>query len=310
MNLQSKTKSQLIGDNGDSTKEEEFKKCRFEDEVIDQKTFTGKHFEYCIFSDIGAKEAQFLNCTFKHCEFYDCYLVRARFVGCDLRGTKFSRCSTTMATISQCQIDYTSFYECAPSLKQVVGSLPDNPSASYRLLRNIYTESKKIGHWNELGSILIKSIQEQERHYKRIIIAHNDHYRKQFGAWKRVQYALKLAQSRASAWLWGYGHRPLTLIINLLLYVVGVLPFLMFVFADRQVDMRNVSLGDTWDMYLDYLSLSATVSLPFASLSLGGEFSHLVQFMPWWLEILGAFGGLVFFSLFLSILLRYISKGE
>ena len=286
----------------------------FYDEIVDGATFEGLTFIRCSFLELGARSVTFRNCTFQACVFSFCYFKSLFFDTNSFIGSDFERCKFHSAKFHASVLDYTRFIECSLTPEQIQDNLPNNPSASYRLLRNLYEESSKIGAWTDLKQLYLMSVYEEERHWWRILTGYNEYYRKTFSIFDRFSSLFKFTFSRLSGFIWGHGQKSEILVRNLILFLV-VFPAIVFVTLRREprqagedIDGRGIS--DFFSNYLDYFEASLDIVMPFASLSVSVQASEIIRSTPVFTQALGSLVGLIFFGLFVSILHSNITRNN
>lgn len=288
----------------------EFRGKHFIDEGLDKKEFVGFTFEFCTFEKIGLRETRFERCVFRHCEFLECYMFEAMFEHCNFIGSFFERCNFSWAKFPNSELDYTRFSHCAPVLQQIFNQKPENPQAATKFFRNLASEHKNLGNWQEVDRLIWQSYKERERHYYYALIGKNDHYRKRYNITKRISYGFRWLLSLANGTLWGYGVSWLTFARSFAIIGAVILPIVNSVFGrvvgGTAFSWKQSSAQDIFShLSLVYRTTIQKV-LPFITLS---EDVKSTFEIPFFLVVTEAILGTIFIALFVSLLFRAASKG-
>lgn len=280
----------------------------FADDIIDENKYVRVEFLNCHFSGVGAKKATIDGGQFQNCIFEDCYFNGARFRAVRFVGCKFVRCVMNNADFDQyCGMEYTRFYDCALAYNQVSHILPgNNPSDSYRLLRNLAEENRKIGHWEQTDQLILKSISEQERYFNYIFLARNQYYRDRYQLFERIQYFVRYCWSKLLGLLWGHGFRAGILARNITIFIFFIGPIMTYNLG-AAVARDAVGFVSHWG---DLVYFVLQVSLPGASLFRGAGYAQQIGQLSPLVEVTFALIGFVAFGMFLAVLQRSVGRGR
>lgn len=279
----------------------------FFDQVVDNNEYRSITFDKCGFLRIGGKELECNNVEFRDCDFYDCYFVRAKFNNCVFRNCKFIRVNFTMADLSDSSMEYSRFYDCFIVHQQARKLRNKNASAASRLLLNLANQCRAAGYWTQVAPLSLQSIKFQEKYYMSIINPPNAYYKEKFNLKDKAVYFARFLMSKTNYFLWGHGHKPIVLMFNLLFFTFIIFPLTLWWNDEVFSIAGKTTLAEIIDRYFTYVGVSIQTTLPFTSINQLVS-SDLISKMPVWLEITGAFTGLVFFGLFISVLFRHVSR--
>jgi len=281
----------------------------FIDEFMSRETYKNFEFKFCTFEKIGMKSANFEHCSFIHCEFHDCYMAYAHFEHCKFTGSFFERCKFPWATFSDSNLDYTNFMDCGPVLSQVKDQKPKTPQAAAKFCRNLASEHKKLGNWEEVDKFILESYSERERHFWYVVTGKNDHYKNRYNTIQRVQYFFRLLGHKMTGVIFGYGVSWLIFLRTLTIFGLIVFPFINLLLGDRvakTASFEDMKVGDIYKYISDLYLTTIQSFMPFVP----DPASHESTFdIPFWLSSVEAIFGTAMIAVFAALLFRWASKG-
>lgn len=293
-----------VPDEGDTR----FESVHFLDEQADDRVYNNYTFQFCTFEKIGMKGAKFSHCTFKHCEFIDCYLAHVEFEHCQFPGSFFDRCVFSWASFPNSGLDYTNFSNCGPVLSQVRLSKPKDPQAAAKFFRNLASEHKKLGNWEEVDKYIMEAYRERERHFWYAVSGKNDHYRRRYAGFQRINYVFRLLSSKASGLILGYGISWTVFARSIILFGLILFPFLNFLLGKSVREIQNIG-AERIDGAFSYVSSIYIVTIRSLFPFVPSPNASLDFSIPFWLSSLEAIFGTVMVAVFAALLFRWASKG-
>lgn len=192
-------------------------------------------FSHCTFANISFKEvvlysSGFLNCVFIGCYFRRAELVDSRFVGC-----RFIDCNFSYVAIKSCNFKHSSFRGCQLPFSELLHSLPPEPNLREELARNLFLESSRLGLSSEARQYRMAEIKARENHLRSAVSGHSQWYKEHFDGFARMRACIQLILSLANRWLWGYGERAWTLVLNLSALALLLFPIVFWLLRDGLV---------------------------------------------------------------------------
>jgi len=182
-------------------------------EVRDRLHLTRKTLRRGVFINLALKEADIEECDFSYSVFVNCYFRGAKFRGCNFTGCKFYECNFRSASIVDCKLLYTKWKETFIQKDIVLANLPSYPNVAQELLINLRMNAASIGEYDDARAYLYESESLSRDHLRKIVTGYSDYYKK-YRLWDRVRALFTLGGSYVERFFWGYGERPLTLLVS------------------------------------------------------------------------------------------------
>lgn len=280
----------------------------FIDEQRDERVYNNFIFEFCTFEKIGLKGTVFNHCTFKHCEFIDCYLAHSKFEHCRFTGSFFDRCVFSWASFPNTGLDYTNFSECGPVLSQIQEHKPRDPQAAAKLFRNLASEHKKLGNWEQVDKYIMASYRERERHFNYVITGKNDFYKRKYSGMQRFTYIFRWIGSKLAGSILGYGVSWTIFARSVLIFGLVVFPIINAIFGSHiriNGDIYDQSLSSVGGYLGDLYAATIRAFFPFVP----APVAELNFALPFWLSSAEAAFGTTMMAVFAAMLFRWASKG-
>lgn len=190
---------------------------RIEQTQLDGAVIRGANLRWATIRDVGFKGTQLIGCNLSQASISECYLRNTVFEKCDIVNAKFSKCEFSHARIEACRLDFCSFKECEITLDTIRFRSDVDPRVLSRICRNLKLNAMSMGHFADAGELAYME-KTHERHvlYNHAFVRHPDR------PGGRVKACRGWIVSLLMNWMWGYGEKPIRL---LLATVAGVVLF-------------------------------------------------------------------------------------
>lgn len=180
------------------------------------------------FVDVNAAYARFDGVDFSYSVMERVYFRKAHFENCNFTGCRFKDCNFRDATFLSCDLRYVDFNRCRMNVREVVSSIPSSPNWRKEVLQNLRANASSIGDVRSISFLVIQEIEASIDHHKRAFVGSEEYYRKKYNSViDKVRSALAIVYYFVNGIVWGYGEKPLSLIVSL----VSILVFLSFLNA-------------------------------------------------------------------------------
>ena len=185
--------------------------------------FQGFDFSFSIFDRVYFRNATFENCKFIGCRFKDCNFKQATFLSTDLR--------------------YTDFTKCLIDVREIAAGLPRDPNLRAEILQNLRANAASTGDQRSISFLVLEEIKASKEHHYNALIGADDYYRKKYsGIVEKTRSTLALFYYWANGLVWGYGEKPLSMLISLIVFLL-LLSFINFWAVLQHVSWYETSFG-------------------------------------------------------------------
>lgn len=192
----------------------------FEDEVLDTLIFNGVDIRTSRFVRLGLKEANFSNSSLTQCLFEDCYLRKVSFTDVHFTGSRFRNCNLEKATFSSCDLRYVTFNKTTLNRSEIIGCLPKEFNLRRDIARNLRKNFESLGDKESADIFLDIEIEANEMYLLEAFKQTTDYYRRHYNFMGQIEAGFKYLCSKASGFVWGYGHRILRLLRSYFVIIV------------------------------------------------------------------------------------------
>lgn len=271
----------------------------FEADRVDEQEFEGTRFEHCTFANVSFKDARIASCTFENCAFIECYFRRTKLDSSRFQGCKFINCDFRKPSFRQCSFVYSTFRACYVPFREFEGTLPTEANLRRLLAENLAREAEAAGASGDARLYRLQGYRAYEEYLRRGLLGSDGWSREHFPSIPERAFAgLRLLSRWINRFLWGYGDRGVVLVRNAVVLVLGLFPFLYYLF-----NTGLTKSGTTVDAG-SYFFLSADAFLNYSGFSGISGTTSLTRFLIG-LEV--AFG-FVFLGLAVTLLFRWITR--
>jgi len=272
----------------------------FSDQQNDKIEITGSNISISSFVRLGMKEAVFKDCSFTKSSFEDLYFRKAKFNNIQFTGSKFSYCNFDKAIFQTCDFSYCSFFYCKLPLEEIKSCLPYEANLRRDLARNLRKNYEMLGDKKSADEFLDIEIKAFETELQDIFLSKTDYYKQHFNFREQLSSGIKYLLSKASGWIWGYGHRIFRLFFSFLMII------LLCSLATWILKIQFIEFGEAlpksltfWDSI--YITLRETINLSNTSIV-------PVKFVGKLMLLLESFLGTIFLAFLAATIYRRIAR--
>jgi len=195
-----------------------------------------------------------------------------------LVGSRFEGCDFSYASFDKTLIGSEILENCAPSFENV----------QLRFARSLGTNYQGMGDIESANKAFQLELRATEEHYYSAWKSPKAYYRKKYKRLRRAEMFFKWLRFKISGYVWGHGERPIML-LRAVLFV-----WLVMVGIDVSLFNPTQTFGGCWAAILKMPSIAFGVVSP-------GYYPDL------YLALI-AITRLIFFGLFMTLLIRRLSK--
>lgn len=248
----------------------------------------GEEIENIVFIRAIARKIKFTRVSFKYCLFDGCYFRDCVFDSCDFTGCKFTGSNLNGSAFIDCKLHYAIFERTVLDLLALSSSLPKEENLRAKVLRSLRTNFQQQGDAVEVNKAIYLELEATKIHLKKSWYSSDEYYRKKYPGFKKVGKFGEWAIFSLLDFIWGNGESA----AKLLRTVLVILLLISF--------WEIYKLPNANDMSLVMSSVLKSPSI-FFGVANGSGYSD-------WATTLILFLRLVIFGLFMSILIKKISR--
>ena len=168
------------------------------------------------FVDLNGAGGQFDGCDFSYAIFERAYFKSAEFRNCKFVGTRFIDCNFRSAKFLICDLNYADFNRTLIDAREIVPSLPEAPNQRREALKNLRANASATGDYDAIGMLTTEEVIAATEHHRRALFGTTSYYRAKYSSfWDKLKSAGHLAGYTVSRLVWGYGEKPLNIVISL-----------------------------------------------------------------------------------------------
>jgi len=231
--------------------------------------------------------------------FINAYFRRTTVAGCVFSGCRFVDCDFPKMSLSGSRLQYCKFQGCYIPYSQLRLNMPTEPNLREEIAHDLAVETDRMGAYSESTDFRWEEIRSHELNLSLAVRGATEWYRTHYDLSMRLICAVRLVSSMLNRHLWGYGEKIWILIRNLLLLSVVVFPVAFLFVRSGFTKAKGGSVE-----IADLIGYSLAHILPISIASGTSPVSPLASF----LTTLESLAGFVGTGLFLSYLLRWISR--
>jgi len=161
------------------------------------------------FKDVNALGAVFEDCDFRFSIFERAYFRDARFTSCRFDGARFVDCNFKGATFYKCDLKFVYFQRCLLDTRELVASLPSEPSIRREGLQNLKANAIDVGDHASIGLLVLQEIEATKRHYGYALRGFDTYYRRKYPTFvSKFRAGAQLLWLQLEGLIWGHGEKP------------------------------------------------------------------------------------------------------
>lgn len=218
----------------------------FVDEEFDDIEIHEIDIRRSLFVRLGLKHGKFSGCHLTQNIFEDCYLREAEFRNVDFSGSFFKDCNLERAKFQSCTLRYMRFTRCIIDYDEILGSLPAESDLQLQMLNSLKQNAIEMGQTKVADKLLLQLINAEKEELRNRFSLPTSYYKERYNNWlTRATAFFKWANMLIDELLWGYGLKPIRLIISALIAIILVAVImtslnLQYFYTD-QITPKNLS---------------------------------------------------------------------
>jgi len=248
----------------------------------------GEEIENIVFVRAVARRIKFTRVSFKFCIFDSCYFRDCVFDSCDFTGCKFSSSNLNGSTFIDCKLHYAVFERTILELSTLADSLPKEENLRAKVLRSLRTNFQQQGDASEVNKSIYLELEATKIHLKKSWYSSDEYYRTKYPGFKKLGKFGEWAVFSLLDFIWGNGESAAKLLRTVL-----VILFLISLWEIYKLPNAN-NILPVASCFLNSPSI-------FFGVANGSGYDD-------WATTLILFLRLVIFGLFMSILIKKISR--
>ncbi|MGN5077007.1 pentapeptide repeat-containing protein [Aeromonas veronii] len=238
-----------------------------------------------IFERVFAVQKTFTDINFSQTDFSDCYFRNCKFIRCNFTGASFKNCYLMGSNFPKCIFKYTTFSSTHLDDKFLDSYLPPEENLARDLVRTLRVNFSQVGNYEGVNKAARLEVKLTGIHLFKAAHSKESYYRakEKYSGINRMRYLFAHIKWKFLDLLWGNGESITRVIISsaIFIFLISLLVYNLYTIS------FNVAFSSTfyqfWGVAPDY-TLSKYISM------------------------LLTVGRLVLFSLFISILIKKLSK--
>lgn len=242
----------------------------------------------CLLTRAVAKGHRFQNTDFKYTIFDACYFRKCSFENCDFTGCRFIGSNFSGSTFSGCTFNYTAFQQTLITDEILENNAPGWENQKLAFARTLRMNFHSLGDVDAVKKAMHLELEATEIHLSKCWKSPESYYRSKFKGFSRIKAFISWFFFKSGDLLWGNGES----IWKLLRAVLAVLAAMAFLHLATTEKLNH--LPSYWHAFKQMPSVLLGVVSPPSYHSL-------------YLTIIVLFR-LVFFSLFMAILIKRLSR--
>lgn len=273
----------------------------FIDEEFDDIEIHDIDIRRSLFVRLGLKRAKFSGCHLTQNIFEDCYLREAKFKNVDFSGSFFKDCNLQRATFHSCILRYMRFNRCIIDYDEILGSLPSEPDLRLQMLNSLKQNAIEMGHKTIADKLLLQVIQAEKEELKNRFLLPTSYYKERYDNLSlRVGAFFKWLVMLIDGLLWGYGLKPIRLIISALVTIILVAIImtmfnLQYFYNNQITQTKNISFFEA--LYVSAITFG---------IGMGGYVPATIASQV--VSVIERFVGVVFLGFLVATIYRRIAR--
>lgn len=262
----------------------EHKKPKIQDQEFDDDEIDVSYSQ-TNFERVYAVGKTFTNVNFSQANFIDCYFRKCRFVRCNFTGATFKSSYLVGSNFPECTFKYTTFSTTHLDDKFLDKYLPSEENLARDLVRTLRVNFSQIGNYDGVNKAAKLEVKLTGVHLYKAAYSNESYYRAKdkHSGLSRIGSILSHAKWKLLDLIWGNGESITKVVISSILFILLV-SFLIY--KPCEIDFSNALSSTLYQFW----GVKPNIELPkYYSMALTA-------------------GRLVFFSLFISILIKKLAK--
>ncbi len=237
------------------------------------------------FVRVFAVNKVFENVDFSQCSFSSCYFRKCKFIRCNFQGAFFKETYLRGSSFPECIFKYTTFEKTAIDESFLDTSLPAEENLARDLVRALRVNFSQIGNYDAVNKASAIEVKLTGVHLYKAAYSKESYYRgkEKYSGFNRFLLALDHAKWKLLDLLWGNGESIFRILISSLVFVLCIAAMHWLSFQVNFLGSLKSSVYGFW-----------------------GVGSHLA--IPNHYRLTLTIGRLIFFSLFISVLVKRLAK--
>lgn len=258
-------------------------------EKIEEKEFsedvTGEDYSRKDFSKVFAVGKTFTDVNFSQSNLSSCYFRNCRFIRCNFMGTVFKDCYLKGANFPESSLKYTTFNSSQLDDAILDNSLPLEENLARDFVRTLRVNFSQVGNYEAVNKAASIEVKLTGIHLRKAAYSKEAYYRgkEKYTGLGRVKAVFDHAQWTFLDLLWGNGESLFRIFMSSIVFVI----FMSFILS---VSSCNTFSDTIVSVFYDFWGVNSDLSVVKPYL----VFLTIVR--------------LLFFSLFVSVLVKRLSK--
>ncbi|OEE60617.1 hypothetical protein A1OK_10475 [Enterovibrio norvegicus FF-454] len=259
-------------------------KEKFQDKEFDEDE-SGSNYSKKIFERVFAVGKTFTDVNFIQTNFSACYFRNCRFIRCNFTGASFKECYLMGSNFPECTFKYTTFSSTHLDDKFLDNYLPPEENLARDLVRALRVNFSQVGNYEGVNKAAELEVKLTGVHLYKATYSKEAYYRtkEKYSGLSRVGYFISHAKWRFLDLIWGNGESIFRVILSSFLFVFIIS---LLVFTPCEIDFNDAFFSTLYQFW--------------------GVRPELI--LPKYISMFLTVGRLIFFSLFISILIKKLAK--
>lgn len=237
------------------------------------------------FERVFAVGKVFINVNFSQTNFSSCYFRNCKFIRCNFTGTSFKDCYLIGSNFPECIFKYTTFSSTHLDDKFLDNYLPPEENLARDLVRALRVNFSQVGNYEGVNKAAELEVKLTGIHLHKATYSKEAYYRtkEKYSGLNRVGYFFSHAKWKFLDLLWGNGESITRVLISSFIFVF-IISFL--VYSPCTMNFSDALISTLYQFW----GVNSDITPP----------KYILMFLT--------VGRLIFFSLFISILIKKLAK--
>lgn len=236
---------------------------------------------------VYAVKRTFSDVDFSQCSFTSCYFRNCRFIRCNFTGTNFKETNLRGSTYPESIFKYTTFDKSPVDAEILDNCLPPEENLARDLVQSLRVNFAQIGNYEAVNKAISIEVKQTGQHLYNAAYSKQSYYRgkEEYAGINRILYVWKHFSWKFLDILWGNGESIVKILFSAIFFVIAS-SLLVYIGNPEETPLKNAFLGPIYAFW--------GVSTKF---SIGESYMLLLTV-----------GRLIFFSLFISVLIKRLAR--
>lgn len=237
------------------------------------------------FNQVFAVGKTFDGVNFSQCVFSSCYFRKCRFINCNFTGASFKDSYLRGSNFPESIFKYTTFEKSPIDDSFLDKYLPPEENLARDLVRSLRVNFSQVGNYEAVNKASAIEVKLTGTHLYKAAYSREAYYRgkEHYSGFQRIKFIFDHAQWKFLDLLWGNGESLLKVIISSTLFILFISTFNWLSNSIGISESIKASFYHFWGISNDAIISNIYI-------------------------VLLTIGRLVFFSLFISILIKRLAK--